>query len=158
MTTRPHRCLYDQDLEPEVFAAMARRRTRNRRFVRLAALLVLLALPGWAMLAQPPSLLQAVGVGFASAFTAIAAGLWGASRRTLSYPEAFLAAGLEPLDLGGELEVAAILAAAPELRGEVACWVGHDLPLRERDLQALRRLAAQRLAPGASPWTTQEAA
>lgn len=143
---RTHRCLYGDELEGQVFAALRAEECRRRRRGRVALALGLLAVPGWAIGAQATHIIQALTLGFSFAFTLLGLGLLVASRRRMSYPEAFVAAGLEPLTAAEHLEVAAIAASMPELRAELAVWTGHDLALRQRDLQELRRLAAEHLA------------
>ena len=153
-----HRCLMGHELEDHVFAALRAREVRNRREGRASIALLLVALVLVWQGIHSPGLLQPLLTGTACGLWIVGLVLAVRSRQRLTYPEAFLAAGLEPLDLGGRLEVAAILAEAPDLRGELAAWVGPDLPLRERDLAELRRRAARCVASDATPWSLREPA
>lgn len=155
MHTDAHRCLFDHELEAHVFMAMRRHKQRMRRLARASLGLALLASPGWAIGAQAAHALAPLTLGWAFSLSVLGLGLFIASRRQLTYPEAFVAAGLEPLTLGEHLEVAAITASVPDLRADLAVWTGYDLVLRQRDLQALRRRAAQHISPYPSSWTNE---
>lgn len=158
MDDRAHTCLSDFDLEDHVFEAMRLRALRNQRDARHAVLLLLAALVLGGAAFQWGRPVLAILAGIACALWLSGLVLAVRSRRVLTYDAAFRAAGLERLDLHGHLEVTTILVAAPELRADLAVWTGHGLPLRQRDLWELRRLAQRQSAQPAPSWSDREAA
>lgn len=158
MDDRAHTCLSDFDLEDHVFEAMRLRALRNQRDARHAVLLLLAALLLGGAALQWGRPVLAIPAGVACSLWVAGLVLAVRSRRALSYDAAFRAAGLERLDLRGHLEVTTILVATPDLRSDLAVWTGHGLPLRQRDLWELRRLAKHQAAAPALSWGNREAA